>query len=94
MDALFSCALHGSSVARVHAAALAAYLHGKAKEAFDWDRRPFWLEFGEEDPAKVEAAFRRLCAECSVDPVRYLSSPGPPAVSEPPGPARPVSARR
>lgn len=76
MDALFRCALRGTPVARVHAAALAAYLHGKAKEAFDWDRRPFWLEFGEEDPATVEAAFRRLCEECGVDPARYLSEAG------------------
>jgi hypothetical protein len=72
LDALFRCALRGSSVARVHAAALVAYLHGNAREAFDCDRRPFWLEFGVEDPATFEAAFRRLCEECGVDPAPYL----------------------
>jgi hypothetical protein len=74
LDALFRCALRGSSVARVHAAALLGYLHGNAKEAFDWDRRPFWLEFGVEDLAAVEAAFRKLCEECGVDPARYLEA--------------------
>jgi len=74
IDALFRCALRGSSVARVHAAALVAFLHKRAKEPFDWSRRPFWLEFGVEDPARVERAFRKLATECGVDPERYLQT--------------------
>ena len=49
-----------------------AFIHGNAKEAFDWERRAFFLEFGEADPAVRERAFRALCAECGVDPARYL----------------------
>jgi hypothetical protein len=48
--------------ARVHCSALALYLGGKAKEAFDWKHRPLFLKFGEEDPGVREEAYRELCA--------------------------------
>jgi hypothetical protein len=74
IDALFRAILRPDRELAVHAAALLSFLHGTAKEAFDWDRRPFFLEFGEEDRAVREAAFRRLCSECGVDPERYLGA--------------------
>lgn len=74
IDALFRATLRSDREPSVHAAALLAFLHGNAKEAFDWDRRSFYLEFGEEDPRVREAAFRRLCAECGVDPEPYLET--------------------
>ena len=58
----------------VHAAPLLASMHGKAKEAFDWDRRTFFLEFGDHDPKVRRAAFQQLCRECGVDPARYLGA--------------------
>jgi hypothetical protein len=52
------------STVRVNAAALAMYLAGKAKEPFDWDHRPFFLRFGEEDRAARLAAWKELAAIC------------------------------
>ena len=54
--------------ARVHCSALALYLGGKAKEAFDWAHRPLFLKFGEEDPAVREEAYRELCARLGHTP--------------------------
>ena len=72
MDALFRAALRDDREVAMHAAALLAKLHGNAKEDFDWDRRPFYLRFADDDPSVREAAFRELCAECGVDPEPYL----------------------
>lgn len=71
IEALFRAALRDEGEAAVHAAARLAYVHGKAKEPFDWDLRPLFLRFGE-DRAAREAAFRELCALIGVDPVKYL----------------------
>jgi hypothetical protein len=70
IDALFRAALRRSCA--VHAAAALAFLHGHAKEAFDWDRRPFFLRLNDDDPAVRIAAFRALCRECGVDPEPYI----------------------
>lgn len=72
MDALFRAALRDDHVMAVHAAALLLFLHGKAKEAFDWDRRSFSLQFGDDDPKVRRAAFEQLCLDCGVDSKRYL----------------------
>ena len=72
MDGLFRAALREDREVAMHAAALLAYLHGNAKEDFDWDRRPFFLRFAHDDRAVREGAFRELCAECGVDPGPYL----------------------
>ena len=72
IDALFRCARGDNPTASVHAAAHLAYLHGQAKEPFDWDRRPFYLRFGSDDGAERRAAFEELCRECGVDPGAYL----------------------
>jgi hypothetical protein len=74
MDALFRAALRDDHVMAVHAAALLLFLHGKAKEPFDWDQRPFYLRFGDDDPKVRRAAFEELCRDCGVDPQRYLGA--------------------
>jgi hypothetical protein len=75
VDALFRAALRRESA--VHAAAALAFVHGHAKEAFDWDRRPFYLQFNDDDPAVRAAAFRALCRECDVAPEPYLGGHRP-----------------
>jgi hypothetical protein len=75
MDALFRAALRDDHVMAVHAAALLLFLHGKAKTAFDWDRRAFYLQFGDDDPKVRRTAFQQLCRECGVDPAPYLGGP-------------------
>ena len=56
----------------VHFAAMLMFLHGQAKTAFDWNQRPFFLEFNTDDDAKRRALFRDLCAKIGVDPEPYL----------------------
>jgi hypothetical protein len=46
----------------VHFAARLMYLHGKAKEPFDWEQRPFFLRFHTEDRAERESVLHELCA--------------------------------
>ena len=52
----------------VHFAALLYFIHGKADEPFDWDRRPFFLRFTPEDPQDRERAFAEMCAELGLEP--------------------------
>jgi hypothetical protein len=49
----------------MHFAAMLMFLHGKAKEAFDWEQRPFFLRFYTSGPER-EAVFRELCAKIGV----------------------------
>jgi hypothetical protein len=49
-ETLLELALNGDEEQRIHCAALALYLGGKAEEAFDWNHRPFVLRFGDEEP--------------------------------------------
>ncbi len=72
VDALFRAALVREGEIAVHCAAMLLFLHGQAKEAFDWDHRPFCLTFHTADRAEREAAFRELCARVGVEPGRYL----------------------
>jgi hypothetical protein len=60
--ALLECALDGADHLRVHAAALALYLAGRAAESFDWNYRPLFLEFGEADRAVRVKAMASLDA--------------------------------
>ena len=46
--ALLDLARLGNAVQRVNAAAMLMYLCGQAKEAFDWEQRPFYLRFNGE----------------------------------------------
>ena len=47
-------------VTRVNAAAFLMYLCGLTTEPFDWSLRPFFLRFGEEEPAEVQQAWEEL----------------------------------
>jgi hypothetical protein len=74
IDALLRATLRDEGEAAVHAAARLAYIHGKAKEEFDWDLRPLFLRFNTPDRAEREVAFRELCTLCGVDPQPFLRS--------------------
>jgi hypothetical protein len=63
---LLECALDGKPDVRVHAAALSLYLAGKADEPFDWNRRPFFLRFGEDDRKERLSAYKELCQRIDV----------------------------
>jgi hypothetical protein len=56
----------------VNLAGMVAFVHGAAKEAFDWNQRPLFLRFNTDDDAERAAAFRDLCALCGIDPAPYL----------------------
>jgi hypothetical protein len=58
---MLDCAQSGDKSVRVHAAAMCLYYAGQTKEPFDWAERPFFLEFGEDDPAVRERAYAELC---------------------------------
>ena len=58
--ALLDCALTADASIRVNAAALLVFLCGLASQPFDWSQRPFFLRFGEHDPARVRDAWREL----------------------------------
>lgn len=60
VDALWQAAAHGPAERAVHAAALLAWLHGLADEPFDWNQRPFFLQFGDDDPVVREEACETL----------------------------------
>ena len=72
VDALFRAALRDEGEAAVHAAARLAFIHGKAREAFDWELRPLFLRFNTQDRGEREVAFRELASLCGVDPEPYL----------------------
>ena len=55
-----------------HFAAMLYFLHGKAKSAFDWDHRPFFLRFNTTDMEEREKAVRELCATIGADPSRCI----------------------
>jgi hypothetical protein len=72
VEALFRAALAGDGETAVHAAARLAYIHGKAREAFDWELRPLFLRFNSQDRGERTRAFRELSALCGVDAAPYL----------------------
>jgi hypothetical protein len=75
VDALFRAALARKGDVAVHCAALLAYLHGKAKEPFDMEQRPWFLRFRTEDRDARRTAFRELCAIIGVDASKYMGAP-------------------
>ncbi|MBL9199769.1 MAG: hypothetical protein JNL39_04640 [Opitutaceae bacterium] len=74
VDALLRGVLTRTDGPPVHFAAMLMFIHGKAKSAFDWDRRPFFLEFNTDDGEKRRALFRDLCSKIGVDPAPYLAT--------------------
>jgi hypothetical protein len=67
-ETLLDLALNGDEEQRIHCAALAMYLGGKADEAFDWNHRPFFLQFGDDDRNVQIDAYRELCRRLGVTP--------------------------
>jgi hypothetical protein len=67
-ETLLDLALNGDEEQRIHCAALAMYLGGKADEAFDWNHRPFFLQFGDSDRKVQIEAYKELCARLGVTP--------------------------
>ena len=76
VDALFRGVLQRDGETAVHFAAMLMFLHGKAKSAFDWDQRPFFLKFNTEDRAQREALFRELCRLVRIDADKALGRDG------------------
>jgi hypothetical protein len=67
IDALLRGAVHREGEVAVHFAALLFYLHGKSKEPFDWEHRPFFLRFHTDNPEERKAVFQELCTILGVD---------------------------
>ena len=61
-EALLKCAKEHSGMG-VHCAAMLYFHAGLANEAFDWDHRPFFLRFGDDDAEDRARAFKELCAK-------------------------------
>ena len=72
IDALFRGALDRDGDVAVNFAAMLFFLHGKAKEPFDWDHRPFFLRFNTSDRAQRQAVFSELCKTVGVDVKKYM----------------------
>jgi hypothetical protein len=53
--------MHRDGTTACHLAAMLFFLHGKAAEPFDWNLRPFFLQFNTTDMAERAAAAGRLC---------------------------------
>jgi hypothetical protein len=73
---LLQMCVSGSGEEACHSAAMLYFLHGLAKEAFDWDHRPFFLRFNTDDAREREAAFGELCEKLGVRPDRYVRAGG------------------
>lgn len=67
-ETLLDLTLNGSEAQRIHCAALALYHGGKAEEPFDWNHRPFFLRFGEEDRETQIGAYKELCQRLGIAP--------------------------
>jgi HEAT repeat protein len=67
-ETLVDLALNGDEEQRIHCAALALFLGGKADEAFDWNHRPFFLQFGDSNRRVQIEAYKELCARLGVTP--------------------------
>lgn len=65
--ALLKCCFNGHSDLRAHCAALLFFLYGVSQSSFDWNYRPFFLKFNEEDALKRKLAFDELCQTIGVD---------------------------
>ncbi|MEP7364863.1 MAG: hypothetical protein ABI972_16540 [Acidobacteriota bacterium] len=72
VEALFRGALRREGEVAVHFAAMLYYLHGKAKEPFQWKHRPFYLRFHAPVGPERVAVFRELCEKVGMEAERYL----------------------
>jgi hypothetical protein len=76
VDALFSGLLKRDGETAVHFAAMLTFLHGKATTSFDWDQRPFFLQFNTENKTDRRRCFRELCERIGVDADKMLKRYG------------------
>jgi hypothetical protein len=67
--------LERSGDVAVHFAAMLMFIHGKAKDPFDWSHRPFYLRFDAATRAERETVFRELCERIGVNADEYLRAP-------------------
>jgi len=67
IDALFRGLLKRDGATAVHFAAMLMFLHGKAGTSFDWDQRPFFLQFHTENNIERRRCFRELCEKIGLD---------------------------
>jgi hypothetical protein len=67
IDALFRGLFTQTGDVACHFAAMLAFLHGKAKTTFDWDKRPLFLKFNTDNEGERRAAFVELCELLEVD---------------------------
>ncbi len=58
--ALLDSARETDSETRVNAAAFLLYVCGQTSEPFDWNQRPFFLRFAEENPVELQQAWEEL----------------------------------
>lgn len=73
VDALLRGVLGRTGGAQVHFAAMLLFIHGKSAAAFDWDVRPYVLQFNTTDSKMREALFRDLCEKLGIDPEAYVA---------------------
>ncbi|UCE96698.1 MAG: HEAT repeat domain-containing protein [Candidatus Bathyarchaeota archaeon] len=71
-EALIKGLLNREGEVAVHFAAMLFYLFGKAKEPFDWGKRPFFLRFNTEDSKERVKVFRELCQKLKINPEKYM----------------------
>jgi hypothetical protein len=71
VEAVLRCTLRPVPEVAVNAAGLIYYLFGKTTEPFDWDKRPFFLRFGE-GGAEQRRAFADMCTELGIEAEPYL----------------------
>ena len=76
IDLLLRATLEREGEVAVQLAALLCFLHGQAREPFDWEQRPFFLRFAKADAALREAALRELCQRIGRDPEPLLAGGG------------------
>ena len=62
IDALLRGVLKRDGETAVHYAAMLMFIYGKATSSFDWEHRPFFLQFNTDDRHERQTAYRELCA--------------------------------
>ena len=68
---LIWCALHGNDTTRVHCAAMALFLYGKAESEFD-NNQKIIFSFGVADKGKRIEAFPEFCQIIGVNPADFM----------------------
>jgi hypothetical protein len=72
LDALLRGALRREGGVAGHFAAMLLFLHGQASEPYDWEHRPFFLRFNNEDSKERQAVFGELCERIGAEVPQFL----------------------